>query len=146
MEWGGATFDSCLRFLHEDPWERLKQLKEAMPKTKLQMLLRGKNLLGYKSYSDDIVDLFIKKSIENGIEVVRMFDALNDVRNLEQCIKAVNKYGGISEAAVSYTTSPVHSIDYFVDVALKLKKMGAQDNLHKGYGKPAFTLRRLQTC
>ncbi len=124
--WGGATFDSCLRFLHEDPWERLKQLKEAMPKTKLQMLLRGQNLLGYKSYSDDIVDLFIKKSIENGIEVVRMFDALNDVRNLEQCIKAVNKYGGISEAAVSYTTSPVHSIDYFVDVALKLKKMGAQ--------------------
>lgn len=124
--WGGATFDSCLRFLHEDPWERLRKLKQAMPNTKLQMLLRGQNLLGYKSYSDDVVDKFIQKSIENGIEVVRMFDALNDIRNLEQCIKAVNKYGGISEAAVSYTTSPVHSIDYFVKTALRLKDMGAQ--------------------
>lgn len=123
--WGGATFDSCLRFLHEDPWERLNKLKEAMPNTNLQMLLRGQNLLGYKSYADDLVDIFVKKSILNGVSVVRMFDALNDVRNLEQSIKAVNKYKGICEVALSYTTSPVHNIDYFVDLSAKLEKMGA---------------------
>ncbi|MFA5450315.1 MAG: pyruvate carboxylase subunit B, partial [Clostridia bacterium] len=123
--WGGATFDSCLRFLNEDPWERLRSLKEAMPKTKLQMLLRGQNLLGYKNYADDVVDMFVRKAIENGIDIVRMFDALNDTRNLEQAIRSVNKYKGICEVALSYTTSPVHSIEYFVDLAVKLKKMGA---------------------
>lgn len=123
--WGGATFDSCMRFLDEDPWERLRTLKKAMPNTKLQMLLRGQNLLGYKHYADDVVDAFIKKSIENGIDVIRVFDALNDPRNLEASIKAIKKYGGICEAAFSYTKSPVHSEEYFVNLALKLQEMGA---------------------
>jgi len=123
--WGGATFDSCLRFLNEDPWERLRALKKAMPNTKLQMLLRGQNLLGYKHYADDVVDLFVKKSIENGIDIIRIFDALNDIRNLEQSVKSCKKYGGIAECAISYTTSPVHTIDYFVNLAVELVQMGA---------------------
>ncbi len=123
--WGGATFDSCIRFLHEDPWERLRHLRKALPNTKLQMLLRGQNLLGYRHYADDVVDAFCRKSIENGIDVVRIFDALNDVRNMESSIKAVKKYGGIVEAALSYTISPVHSEQYFVDKAIVLEKMGA---------------------
>ena len=123
--WGGATFDSCLRFLNEDPWERLRALKAAMPKTKLQMLLRGQNLLGYKHYADDVVDMFIKKSIENGIDVVRVFDALNDIRNIDRSMKAIKAYGGICEAALSYTTSPVHNEEYFVDLAARLEEAGA---------------------
>ena len=123
--WGGATFDSCMRFLNEDPWERLRKLRSAMPNTKLQMLLRGQNLLGYKHYADDVVDEFIEKSIKNGIDVVRVFDALNDVRNIEQAMKSVKKHGGICEAALSYTTSPVHNEEYFVELAKKLEKMGA---------------------
>lgn len=123
--WGGATYDSCLRFLNEDPWDRLHVLKEGLPNTKLQMLLRGQNLLGYKHYADDVVDMFVKKAIENGIDIIRIFDALNDVRNLEQAIKSTKKYGGIVEAALSYTTSPVHNIDYFVTMSKKLRDMGA---------------------
>ena len=123
--WGGATFDACMRFLNEDPWERLRALKKAMPKTKLQMLLRGQNLLGYKHYADDVVDAFCKKSIENGIDVVRIFDALNDPRNMERAMKAVKEYGGVCEAAISYTTSPVHSEEYFVKLACQLEEMGA---------------------
>ncbi|MBQ8869241.1 MAG: oxaloacetate decarboxylase subunit alpha [Oscillospiraceae bacterium] len=123
--WGGATFDACMRFLNEDPWERLRALKKAMPKTKLQMLLRGQNLLGYKHYADDVVDAFVGKSIENGIEVIRVFDALNDVRNIEQAVKSIKKYGGHCEAAMSYTTSPVHNEEYFVTLAQTLKEMGA---------------------
>ena len=123
--WGGATFDSCMRFLHEDPWERLRKLRKALPNTKLQMLLRGQNLLGYRHYADDMVDAFCRKSIENGIDVVRIFDALNDVRNMEASIKAVKKYGGLVEAAMSYTTSPVHSEEYFVEKAVVLEQMGA---------------------
>lgn len=123
--WGGATYDACLRFLNEDPWDRLRALKEGLPNTKLQMLLRGQNLLGYKHYADDVVDLFIKKSIENGIDILRIFDALNDVRNLKQAIESTKKYGGICEAALSYTTSPVHNIEYFVDLSKTLVNMGA---------------------
>lgn len=123
--WGGATFDACMRFLNEDPWERLRALKKAMPKTKLQMLLRGQNILGYKHYSDDVVDAFCRKSIENGIDVVRIFDALNDTRNMEQAMKSVKKYGGICEAAISYTTSPVHNEEYFINLAKTLEQMGA---------------------
>ncbi len=123
--WGGATFDACMRFLNEDPWERLRQLKAHMPKTKLQMLLRGQNILGYKHYADDVVDAFCRKSIENGIDVVRIFDALNDTRNMEQAMKSVKKYGGICEAAISYTTSPVHNEEYFVNLAKELEQMGA---------------------
>ena len=123
--WGGATFDACMRFLNEDPWERLRTIKKHMPNTKLQMLFRGQNILGYKHYADDVVEAFCKKSIENGIDVVRVFDALNDPRNLEAAIKYVKHYGGMCEAAISYTTSPVHNEDYFVKLACELEKMGA---------------------
>lgn len=123
--WGGATFDSCMRFLNEDPWERLRTLKKHMPNTKLQMLLRGQNLLGYKHYADDVVDAFVKKSIENGIDVIRIFDALNDPRNVEQAVKSCKEYGGICETAISYTVSPVHNEDYFVKLAKQFENMGA---------------------
>lgn len=123
--WGGATFDSCMRFLNEDPWERLRTLKKAMPKTPLQMLLRAQNLLGYKHYADDVVEAFCKKSIENGIDVVRIFDALNDPRNVAAAAKYVKEYGGTCELAFSYTTSPVHSIDFFVKLAEDMVKLGA---------------------
>ena len=123
--WGGATFDSCMRFLNEDPWERLRTIKKYMPNTKLQMLLRGQNLLGYKHYADDVVEAFVAKSIENGINVIRIFDALNDVRNIEQAVKSCKKYGGITEACLSYTVSPVHNEDYFVNLAKQLEGMGA---------------------
>lgn len=123
--WGGATFDACMRFLNEDPWERLRTLKANMPNTKLQMLFRGQNILGYKHYADDVVEQFCKKSIENGIDVVRVFDALNDPRNLESAIKFVKEYGGHCETAISYTVSPVHNLDYFVKLACELEKMGA---------------------
>ena len=123
--WGGATFDSCMRFLDEDPWERLRKLRKALPHTKLQMLFRGQNILGYKHYADDVVDAFCGKSIENGIDIIRIFDALNDVRNLEQAIRSTKKYGGQVEATLSYTVSPVHTEDYFVKLAKELEEMGA---------------------
>ncbi|MBQ3534477.1 MAG: oxaloacetate decarboxylase subunit alpha [Clostridia bacterium] len=123
--WGGATFDSCMRFLNEDPWERLRKLKAGLPKTKLQMLFRGQNILGYKHYADDVVDAFCRKSIENGIDIIRIFDALNDVRNLEQAIKSTKKYGGQVEATLSYTISPIHNEAYFVKLAKELEQMGA---------------------
>ena len=123
--WGGATYDACMRFLNEDPWERLRTLRKAMPHTRLQMLLRGQNLLGYRHYADDVVEEFVAKSVENGIDVVRVFDALNDTRNMEVAMRAVKKNGAICEAAISYTTSPVHSDDYFVHLAAQLEEMGA---------------------
>ena len=123
--WGGATYDACMRFLNEDPWERLRTLRKAMPHTRLQMLLRGQNLLGYRHYADDVVEEFVAKSVENGIDVVRVFDALNDTRNMEVAMRAVKKNGAICEAAISYTTSPVHSDDYFVRLAAQLEEMGA---------------------
>ena len=123
--WGGATFDACMRFLNEDPWERLRKLRRALPHTKLQMLFRGQNILGYKHYADDVVDAFCRKSIENGIDIIRIFDALNDVRNLEQAISSTRKYGGMVEAALSYTISPVHTEEYFVKLARELEQMGA---------------------
>lgn len=130
--WGGATFDSCLRFLNEDPWDRLRNLKKHLKKTPIQMLLRGQNLLGYRHYADDVVEKFIEKSIENGVGVIRLFDALNDPRNLEASVKAIKKYGAggkcVCECAISYTTSPVHTTKYFVDLAKKFEDMGA-DNI-----------------
>ena len=123
--WGGATFDACMRFLDEDPWERLRKLRSAMPNTKLQMLLRGQNILGYKHYADDVVEPPPQKSIKNGIDVIRVFEAVSDTRNMEQAMKSMKKYGGICEAAISYTVSPVHSEEYFVELAKKLEKMGA---------------------
>jgi len=123
--WGGATFDSCMRFLNEDPWDRLRKLRKALPNTKLQMLFRGQNILGYKHYADDVVDAFCRKSIENGIDIIRIFDALNDVRNLEQAIKSTKKYGGMVEGTLSYTISPIHNEEYFVKLAKELEQMGA---------------------
>ena len=123
--WGGATYDSCLRFLNEDPWERLRKLRAALPNTKTQMLLRGQNLLGYRPYSDDVVEFFVKKAIENGIDIIRCFDALNDLRNMQTAVKATKKYGGTAEIALSYTESPVHDEDYFVRLAEEIEKMGA---------------------
>ncbi len=122
--WGGATFDTCLRFLKEDPWERLRALRAAMPNTKLQMLLRGQNLVGYRHYADDVVERFIERSATNGIDVFRIFDALNDVRNLDRAVSEVKACGKHAEAALSYTVSPVHSIDRFVDLAKKLEDLG----------------------
>lgn len=123
--WGGATFDSCLRYLNEDPWERLRALRKAFKNTKLQMLLRGQNLLGYKHYPDDIVEEFIRLSIKNGIDIIRIFDALNDLRNLKTSLEATKKYGAHAQLAISYTTSPVHNIEYYVDLAKEMEKMGA---------------------
>ena len=123
--WGGATYDACLRFLNEDPWDRLRVLRKRLPNTKLQMLLRGQNLLGYRNYADDVVDAFCGHMIDEGIDIVRAFDALNDVRNLEQCIKSVKRHGGTMEIALSYTLSPVHDEAYFVKLAKELEQMGA---------------------
>jgi pyruvate carboxylase subunit B len=122
--WGGATFDTCLRFLKEDPWERLRALRAAMPNTKLQMLLRGQNLVGYRHYADDVLERFIERAAMNGIDVFRIFDALNDVRNLDRAIHEVKACGKHAEAAISYTVSPVHSIDRFVEMARTLEDMG----------------------
>lgn len=123
--WGGATFDACIRFLNEDPWERLRAIRKVVKNTKLQMLLRGQNLLGYKNYADDVVEAFVQKSIENGIDIIRIFDALNDTRNLQTAIEATKKFGGHCQPAISYTTSDFHTIDYFVGLTTELEKMGA---------------------
>ncbi len=123
--WGGATFDSCLRFLNEDPWVRLRKIKDKAKNTPLQMLFRGQNILGYRHYADDIVEYFVQKSIANGIDIIRIFDALNDVRNLECAINATKKEKGHVQAALSYTISPVHNIDSFVKLAKQLENMGA---------------------
>ncbi|WP_313519282.1 sodium-extruding oxaloacetate decarboxylase subunit alpha [Pseudomonas sp.] len=122
--WGGATFDACVRFLKEDPWERLRQLREALPNTRLQMLLRGQNLLGYRHYSDDVVEAFVAKAAENGIDVFRIFDAMNDVRNLETAIRAVKKAGKHAQGTIAYTTSPVHTYEAFVAQAKAMEAMG----------------------
>lgn len=122
--WGGATFDTCLRFLKEDPWERLRALRAAMPNTKLQMLVRGQNLVGYRHYADDVVERFIERSATNGIDVFRIFDALNDVRNLDRAVSEVKACGKHAEATICYTVSPVHSIDRFVELAKKLEDLG----------------------
>ena len=121
--WGGATFDTCIRFLNEDPWERLRILKENFTETPLQMLLRGQNLLGYKHYADDIVTKFVEKSYENGIDIFRIFDAMNDIRNMQQSIKVAKAQGAHVQGTISYTISPVHTIDKFVDFAKELEAM-----------------------
>ena len=122
--WGGATFDSCLRFLNEDPWERLRKIKAKVKNTPLQMLLRGQNLLGYHHYADDVVEMFVKKSVENGIDIIRIFDALNDIRNLKKAIEATKAAGAHAQGTVVYTISPVHNNDYYVDLAKQLEEMG----------------------
>lgn len=123
--WGGATFDSCIRYLDEDPWERLRNIKSHFKNTKTQMLLRGQNLLGYKNYPDDVVEKFVELSVKNGIDIIRIFDALNDIRNIETSLKATKKAGAEAQVAICYTTSEVHTIDYFTDLAKKVQEMGA---------------------
>ena len=123
--WGGATFDSCMRFLNEDPWERLRKIREKVKNTKLQMLFRGQNILGYRHYSDDVVEYFVQKSIANGIDIIRIFDALNDPRNLKTAIDATRKEGGHVQAAFSYTTGPVYTLEYYSKYAKQLEEMGA---------------------
>ncbi len=123
--WGGATFDACIRFLGEDPWERIRELKKAMPNTPQQMLFRGQNILGYRHYADDIVDRFVERAAENGVDVFRIFDAMNDPRNLERAIAAVRKTGRHAQGTLSYTVSPVHSIDNWLEMGLQIADMGA---------------------
>ncbi|MDO5044943.1 MAG: pyruvate carboxylase subunit B, partial [Coriobacteriia bacterium] len=123
--WGGATFDTCLRFLDENPWERLRTIKKNMPNTPLAMLVRGQNLLGYRHYSKDIVNHFIAASHRNGIDIFRVFDALNDIRNIKDCALAIKENGAHFEGAISYTISPVHTLDSYVDYAIQLKELGA---------------------
>ncbi|MGL5955634.1 MAG: pyruvate carboxylase subunit B [Brevinema sp.] len=125
--WGGATFDVAMRFLNQDPWERLREIKKRAKKTPLQMLLRGQTLVGYRHYANDTVDLFVRKAIENGVDIVRIFDALNDVENIKAPLTAVKKYGGIAQAALSYTISPVHSVEFFVDLAKQYRDLGADE-------------------
>ncbi len=123
--WGGATFDSCLRFLNEDPWERLRTLKKNLPNTKLQMLFRGQNMLGYRHYADDVLEYFVQKSVANGIDIIRIFDALNDIRNLETSIKAAKKEGAHTQVAISYTLGEVFTTDYYVNYAKQIENAGA---------------------
>ena len=123
--WGGATFDACLRFLKEDPWERLRKLRDGFKNTKLQMLFRGQNILGYRHYGDDVVAYFVQKSIANGIDIIRIFDALNDLRNLETSVKATVKEGGHAQVALSYTLGDAYTLDYWTDIAKRIEDMGA---------------------
>ena len=123
--WGGATFDACLRFLSEDPWDRLRKIREGMKNTKLQMLFRAQNILGYRHYADDVVDYFVKKSLDNGIDIIRIFDALNDLRNMQTAVKATKAYGGHVQTAISYTLGEPYTVEYFVDLAKAMEDMGA---------------------
>ncbi|MBA3915729.1 MAG: pyruvate carboxylase subunit B [Acidobacteriales bacterium] len=143
--WGGATFDSCIRFLNEDPWERLRTFRKLLPKTRLQMLLRGQNLLGYRHYEDGVVERFVDKAAENGMDVFRVFDALNDIRNLQTSIRAVKRNGKHAQGTISYTFSPVHTIKAFVEMAQQLKDMGCDSICIKDMAglikpQPAFEL------
>ena len=123
--WGGATFDTCIRFLDEDPWERLREIRKRVKNTKLQMLLRGQNLLGYRHYGDDVVDKFVEKSIQNGIDIIRIFDALNDYRNIKTAVNATKKYGGHCQVCMAYTTSEIHTVEYYVEKAKEIDAMKA---------------------
>ncbi|MEG0750535.1 MAG: oxaloacetate decarboxylase subunit alpha [Oscillospiraceae bacterium] len=146
--WGGATFDACLRFLDEDPWERLRTMRREIPHTKLQMLFRGQNTLGYRHYADDVVEYFVQKTVSNGIDIMRIFDALNDPRNLETSIKAAKKEGAHIQACISYTLSPVHSNEYFAQFTQQLESMGADSICIKdmaGLLKPFATSELVKT-
>lgn len=123
--WGGATFDACIRFLNENPWERLRKIKKLVPNTPLQMLLRGQNLLGYRHYADDVVEKFVEKAAINGIDIFRIFDALNDLRNIQKSIEVVQKYGKEAQVAIAYTTSPIHTVEYYVELSKQIQEIGA---------------------
>ena len=143
--WGGATFDACIRFLGEDPWERIRELKKAMPLTPQQMLFRGQNILGYRHYADDLVDKFVERAVINGIDVFRIFDAMNDPRNLEQAIRSVRKQNKHAQGTLSYTVSPVHNIETWITLAKRLVEMGADSIAIKdmaGLLKPYVAFKR----
>ena len=141
--WGGATFDSAMRFLGEDPWERLRQLKAVMPKTPFQMLLRGQNVVGYRHYADDVVERFVVKAVENGIDIFRIFDALNDLRNMRWAMEVVKREGAHVQACFSYTTSPIHTIDTFVRTGQRDGRPRRRLDLHQGHGRPGHPDGRL---
>src|SRR3954453_7439827 len=145
--WGGATFDSCIRFLNEDPWERLRQFRKLLPNSRLQMLLRGQNLLGYRHYEDTVVDRFVDRSAENGMDVFRVFDALNDIRNLRRALEAVRRTGKHAEGTICYTTSPLHTVGRFVELAKQLRDFGCDSICIKDMAallrpQPAFAIVR----
>jgi oxaloacetate decarboxylase alpha subunit len=142
--WGGATFDACIRFLGEDPWERIRELKKAMPNTQQQMLLRGQNLLGYRHYADDVVEKFVERAAFNGVDVFRVFDAMNDMRNIETALRAVKDVGKHAQGTIAYTLSPVHDIDGWVDQGKRIEDMGADSICDQGYGRSAASLRRVR--
>ena len=123
--WGGATYDACLRFLNEDPWERLRTIRQKCPNTKLQMLFRGQNMLGYRHYADDVVEYLVQRSAANGIDIIRIFDALNDIKNLQTAIKAAKKEKAHAQVAISYTTGPVFTHEYYIDYAKRIEDAGA---------------------
>ena len=137
--WGGATFDSCIRFLNEDPWERLRTFRKLLPTSRLQMLLRGQNLLGYRHYEDTVVDRFVEQAAENGMDVFRIFDALNDPRNVRRSIQAVLRAGKHAQGTICYTVSPLHTVTGFVELAEQLVEFGCRVDLHQGYGGAAET-------
>ena len=141
--WGGATYDSCLRFLNEDPWDRLRTIREHCPNTKLQMLFRGQNMLGYRHYADDCVEYLVQRSIANGIDIIRIFDALNDIKNLKTAIKAANKEGGHAQVAISYTTGPVFTDEYYVEYAKRIADAGADSICIKDMAALLTPTRRL---
>ena len=140
--WGGATFDACLRFLDEDPWERLRKIRAKVKNTKLQMLFRGQNILGYRHYADDVVEYFVQKSLANGIDIIRIFDALNDARNLETANKATNKEGGHVQVAISYTTGPCYTTDKNTQTACRMELT----HLHSRIGRTSEALCRFRAC
>ena len=129
--WGGATFDSCLRFLNEDPWDRLRIIRDKCPNTKLQMLFRGQNMLGYRHYADDVLEYFVQRSVANGIDIIRIFDALNDIKNLRTAIKAANKEGAEAQVAISYTVGDVFTDNYYVEYAKRIADAGASSSCIK---------------
>lgn len=141
--WGGATFDVCLRYLNEDPWQRLRLLKKNLPHTPIQMLLRGQNLLGYSNMADDVVSEFVKRSVDSGVSIIRIFDALNDTRNMETAIRATKEAGGHAQGCIVYTISPYHKDEDFVKLGKELVEMGGRLHLHQGYGRPSPSLQRL---
>jgi methylmalonyl-CoA carboxyltransferase 5S subunit len=133
--WGGATFDACIRFLNEDPWERLRQFRRLLPNSRLQMLLRAQNLLGYRHYEDSVVDRFVDKAAENGMDVFRIFDALNDIRNIRQSVNAVRRNGKHAQGTICYTVSPLHTTETFVEMAERLLELGCDSICHQRHGR-----------
>jgi len=144
--WGGATYDSCLRFLNEDPWDRLRTIREHCPNTKLQMLFRGQNMLGYRHYADDCVEYLVQRSIANGIDIIRIFDALNDIKNLKTAIKAANKEGGHAQVAISYTTGPVFTDEYYVEYAKRIADAGADSICIKDMAGALYPPKNTNPC